>query len=62
MDRTCKRYSQRPSSLVGITDPAIALDFDIAMAAVHRAEDESRITSLAETSYESALLTATMMS
>lgn len=37
----CRRYSQRPSEMVGITQPALALDFDLAMATVHRMEDQS---------------------
>lgn len=38
----CKRYGQRPSSALGMRNRIFALDFDLAMAAVHRAEDESR--------------------
>lgn len=41
-----KRYGQRPSSLVGINDPTIAFDFDVAMATVHRMEEDSRIEEL----------------
>lgn len=38
----CRRYKQRPSDVVGISDRMLALDFDLAMAAIHRAEDVTR--------------------
>lgn len=31
LDMVCKRYSLRPSALVGITDPTESLDFDLAV-------------------------------
>jgi hypothetical protein len=32
LDQTAKRYSQRPSHLLGLTDELVALDFDQAVA------------------------------
>lgn len=39
----CQRYGQRPSQTLSITDPEIALDFDLAMATVHRYEEDSAL-------------------
>ncbi len=36
----CRRYKQRPSEVIGLSG-WIAFDFDLAMAAVHRMEDQS---------------------
>ena len=44
----CRVYGQRPSAVIGIQDEEVALDFDLAMSAVHRAERESRIASAAK--------------
>lgn len=40
----CRRYRQRPSEVLGLGG-ALALDFDLAMAAVHRMEESSRASS-----------------
>ncbi len=32
LDKTARRYGTRPSSLLGMTDPMVALDFDCALA------------------------------
>lgn len=52
----CRRYSQRPSDVIGGMDRWVAFDFDIAMAAVHRKEDESQAASLAEANPMAGLL------
>lgn len=44
----CRVYSQRPSAVLQIEDVELAIDFDMAMAAVHRAERVTRITSTAK--------------
>lgn len=36
----CRRYRQRPSEVIGLSG-ALALDFDLAMSAVHRMEEQS---------------------
>lgn len=38
----CRNYSQRPSDIIGMKHQDVALDFDLAMSVVHRAEVESR--------------------
>lgn len=60
VDRMCKRYCQRPSSVVGITNTLLALDFDIAMATVHRIEEESRLAAMAEANPMMAMMLGAM--
>lgn len=56
----CRRYRQRPSEVVGMTG-ALALDFDLAMAAVHRMEDESKASELAQSNPLLAMMLMTAM-
>lgn len=58
----CCRYGQRPSAVIGLTDPAIALDFDMAMAAIHRFEQQSKIHSVAAENPIGALVIASVLS
>lgn len=44
----CRRYHQRPSDVIGIADRAVAIDFDLAVAAIHRYENGSQLHSAAE--------------
>lgn len=43
----CRRYRQRPSETIGLTG-VVALDFDLAMAAVHHMEEQTRAAELAD--------------
>lgn len=56
----CRRYCQRPSSVIGIADSWTAFDFDLAMAAIHRVEDDSRVSAMAEANPTLALLNAVL--
>lgn len=58
----CRRYRIRPSSVCEIDDPLIAIDFDLAMSAVHRFEDESKANELAQQNPFAALLMMTIVS
>jgi hypothetical protein len=46
----CKTYRQRPSQVLKIDDDSVAFDFDLAMAAIHRAEADSRVRMAVEQS------------
>lgn len=46
----CRAYGQRPSQVLEFQDPEAALDFDLAIYGVHKAERDSQITSAAEQS------------
>lgn len=48
VDRTCRRYCLRPSEFIGLTDPLLAYDFDMAMAIVHAKEQDSRLAEVAK--------------
>lgn len=56
----CRTYRQRPSEVVGIEDDRLALDFDLAMAAIHRAESRSKVdTAVAQSGQaEAGVITA----
>lgn len=56
VDRTCRRYKIRPSDFCGIRDPEIAYDFDLAIAAIHRYEEQSRVHAVAEHNPTAALV------
>lgn len=58
----CRRYRQRPSQILQIDDPLIAIDFDLAVAAIHRYEDGSRLQSIAERDPMLALVVANTQS
>lgn len=56
-----KRYSQRPSSLLNIRNPELALDFDLAMAIVHRMEEDSKIQELVSQNPDAAPVIAALL-
>lgn len=55
----CKAYGQRPSEVLRIEDEVLALDFDLAINMIHRAERDSHIdTAYKEQGPDSALVRA----
>ena len=58
----CRRYRMRPSSVLNLKDPAVALDFDLAMAAIHRFEEQSKLNATAEQNPLAAVLLSATMS
>lgn len=57
----CRAFGQRPSTVLGITNPELALDFDFAINFIHRAERDSRVTEAAKDDVWTGILMAALL-
>lgn len=55
MDQTARRYGTRPSQLLGIDDPELALDVDLAICARARGDMRAALDAISEQHSEDGL-------
>lgn len=57
----CRAYGQRPSRVVGIQDPEVAFDFDLAMYMVHKLERDSLVATMTQEGADPTMILVRML-